>query len=84
MESEPSNLINSTNQEKIATVIENQVFNTITKKIAFKRETLKNLVTMASREYFSSKLKQDEIISEMLDIIINSYYDEYLSKLSQK
>ncbi len=47
-------------------------------------ETLKNLVTMASHEYFSLKLKQDEIISEMLDIIINSYYDEHLLKLSQK
>ncbi len=84
MENKPSNPIDSTNQEKIATVIENQVFNTITKKITFKRETLRNLVTMASREYFSSKLKQDEIISEMLDSIINSYYDEYLLKLSQK
>ncbi len=68
------------NQDKISAVIDNQQVDTITKKIHFKKETLRNLVTIASREYFDSKLKQDEILSQMLDQIINSYYAEYWKK----
>lgn len=67
-------------QNQISAVIDNQLSETITKKIHFKKETLRNLVTIASREYFDSKLKQDEILSQMLDQIINSYYVEYWKK----
>lgn len=66
--------------EKIAAVTENQNSNKITKKITFNRETLKNLVTMASREYFDVKMKQDDMLAKMLENIINSYYSEYCKK----
>ncbi len=69
------------NKEKNLEDINNVIQEVITKKITFKRETLRNLVTIASREYFDSKMKQDELLAEMLDKIINSYYDEYLQKL---
>jgi hypothetical protein len=49
----------------------------ITKKISFKRETLRNLVTIASREYFDSKMKQDDMLAEMLDKVINEYYNNW-------
>lgn len=52
----------------------------ITKRITFKKETLRNLVTIASREHFESKLKQDELLSITLDDIINSYYEQYWNK----
>ena len=64
-------------QNQISAVIDNQQSEIITKKIHFKKETLRNLVTVASREYFDSKLKPDDILSQMLDQIINSYYAEY-------
>ena len=51
--------------------------NKITRKIAFNKETLRNLVTIASREYFETKLKQDEILANMLDKIINEYYSNW-------
>lgn len=53
----------------------------ITKKIKFKRETLKNLVTITSREYFDSKQKPDELLALMLNRVINDYYREYLKEL---
>ena len=72
---------NIINQELISANLENTKFDKITKKITFNKETLRNLVTIASREYFDSKLKQDELLSIMLDDIINSYYEQYKSKL---
>ena len=68
------------NHECITAVIDNQKADTITKKITFKKETLRNLVTIASREHFESKMKQDELLSVMLDEIINSYYGQYWIK----
>ncbi|MDQ5920692.1 MAG: hypothetical protein QG673_748 [Pseudomonadota bacterium] len=64
-------------QEHMSTVIENQKSDTINKKISFKKDTLRNLVTIASREHFESKLKQDEMIALTLDKIINSYFEQY-------
>jgi hypothetical protein len=73
--------INMENKEAhISAVVNNQDSEAIIKKIRFKKETLRNLVTIASREYYDSKLKQDEILSQMLDQIINSYYEEYWKK----
>jgi hypothetical protein len=68
------------NQHTLAAGIEIQKSNTVTKKIIFNKETLRNLVTIASREHFESKLKQDELLSLTLDEIINSYYRDYWSK----
>lgn len=71
----------STEELKIINpVIEEPKSDFITKKIHFKKETLRNLVTIASREYFDSKLKQDEMLGLMLDKIINTYYSEQFIK----
>lgn len=67
-------------QENLAAGLEAQKNDVITKKISFKKETLRNLVTIASREHFESKLKQDELLSLTLDEIINSYYKQYWDK----
>lgn len=71
------------NQEHIAAIIDNQKTDIINKKISFKKDTLRNLVTIASREYFDSKLKQDEMIALTLDKIINSYFKQYWDKIDQ-
>jgi hypothetical protein len=68
------------NQHTLAAGIEIQKTNTVTKKITFNKETLRNLVTIASREHFESKLKQDELLSLALDEIINTYYKQYWDK----
>jgi hypothetical protein len=70
----------SENHEHITAVIDNQKTETITKKISFNKETLRNLVTIASREHFESKLKSDELLSLTLDEIINTYYKQYWDK----
>jgi len=71
---------NFINHESLNADLELQKSDTITKRINFKKETLRNLVTIASREHFDSKLKQDELLSLMLDEIINSYYVGYWDK----
>ena len=72
---------NTLNTENIAANLEVQKStDSITKRITFKKETLRNLVTIASREHFESKLKQDELLSITLDDIINSYYEQYWAK----
>ncbi len=68
------------NLENLNIGLENQKTDLVTKRISFKRETLRNLVTIASREYFDSRLKQDELLSLMLDEIINEYYIQYWDK----
>ena len=68
------------NTKNITGIIESQNSEIITKKITFNRETLKNLVTMASREYFDVKMKHDEMLNKMLDKVINSYYANYCEK----
>ena len=70
----------SINNESLNAGLEVQKADTITKRINFKKETLRNLVTIASRENFNSKLKQDELLSLTLDEIINSYYANYWDK----
>ncbi len=65
------------NQEHMQAVIDNQKTDIISKKINFKKDTLRNLVTIANREHFDTKMKQDEMIALTLDKIINSYFEEY-------
>ncbi|MFN8771082.1 MAG: hypothetical protein ACK5WP_09500 [Neisseriaceae bacterium] len=55
----------------------------ITKKLSFKKETLRNLVTLAEREYFDSKMKPEDKLSEMLDKIINEHYVKWLLSNNQ-
>ena len=69
-----------TNDEALTSSLEVHKSDVITKRISFKKETLRNLVTIASRENFESKLKQDELLSITLDDIINSYYEQYWAK----
>ena len=71
--------MNNINANDISVMVDNQVNENqnIIRKISFKKETLRNLVTVASREYFDTKMKQDEMLSEMLDIIINNYYHSW-------
>lgn len=72
------------NQEHMQAVIDNQKTDTITKRINFKKDTLRNLVTIASREHFDTKLKQDEMIALTLDRIINSYFERYWNENKPK
>ncbi|MBY0379142.1 MAG: hypothetical protein K2P99_01935 [Burkholderiales bacterium] len=76
--------MNNINANDISVIVDSQVTEKqkIIRKISFKKETLRNLVTVASREYFDTKMKQDEMLSEMLDTIINDYYDSW--KISKK
>ncbi len=57
--------------------LEIQPSGTITRKISFRKETYRNLVTIATREHFDSKIKQDEAVGITLDKIINSYFKQY-------
>ncbi|MBP9777722.1 MAG: hypothetical protein KBD25_00905 [Rickettsiaceae bacterium] len=68
------------NQEHMSAVVDNQKTDIINKKVSFKKDTLRNLVTIASREHFDSKMKQDEMIALTLDKIINSYFEDYWNK----
>ncbi|MFN8770680.1 MAG: hypothetical protein ACK5Z5_08760 [Neisseriaceae bacterium] len=72
--------------DNISTVINSQITEDthITKKISFKRETLRDLATLAEREYFDNKMKQDDKLSNMLDKIISEYYHRWLLSSSQK
>ena len=65
------------NNENAHANLEIQSSDTITKKISFKKETYRNLVTIATREHFDSKIKQDEAVIITLDKIINSYFKQY-------
>lgn len=56
----------------------------IIKKIAFKKETLRNLVTMASHEYFDQKLKQDQMLSLVLEKIISTHYKQFIKQIQDK
>lgn len=74
------NIMEEINQENINISLNSIYSELITKKIQFQKETLRNLVTLASREYFDSKLKDDEKIALMLNKIINEYYNDYWKK----
>ncbi|MFN7094418.1 MAG: hypothetical protein ACK4M7_03550 [Burkholderiales bacterium] len=60
----------------ITPVVENQIVkDRITRRVAFKNATLRDLSTMANFYHFDKNLKQDELISLMLDDIVNYYYE---------
>lgn len=53
----------------------------ITQKIKFKRETVRKLKVMAANEFFDKNLKNDEYFSEILEKIVNEYFEQYIDKL---
>lgn len=60
----------------ITPVVENQIVkDRITRRVAFKNATLRDLLTMANFYHFDKNLKQDELISLMLDDMVNYYYE---------
>lgn len=67
--------------DAVQEIIENDQ---IIKKIAFKKETLRNLVTMASHEYFDQKLKQDQMLSLVLEKIISAHYKQFIKQIQDK
>ena len=54
---------------------ENIVRETITRKINFKSQILRDLLTMASHYHYDKNLKQDELLSTMLEDLVNYYYE---------
>ncbi len=83
--------INQENKDNSQTInhmeIIQQISNTgiseqIYRKIAFKPETLRNLVTMASHEFYN-QTKQDQILSLMLEKIINEHYSEFIKQIQK-
>jgi hypothetical protein len=53
----------------------------ITKKIKFNRETIRKLKVMVANEFFDKNLKNDDFLSEMLEKIVNEYFEQYIDKL---
>lgn len=56
----------------------------ITKKIKFNRETIRKLKVMVANEFFDKNLKNDDFLSEMLEKIVNEYFEQYIDKLKWK
>lgn len=54
---------------------ENIVRETITRKINFKSHVLRDLLTMASHYHYDKNVKQDELLSTMLEDLVNYYYE---------
>lgn len=53
----------------------NPVKEKIVRKITFNHATLRNLSTMAAHYHFDKQVKPDELLSTMIDDLINYYYD---------
>lgn len=68
-------------QKTITASVENQESETITRKIVFDKVAWKNLLTMATHEYFDVNKKNDEIAATMLNRIINEYFKDYFAKV---
>ena len=68
-------------QEIITASVENQETTTITRKIVFDMVAWKELLTMATHEYFDASKKTDEIAAKMLNRVIKEYFKDYFAKL---
>jgi hypothetical protein len=69
-------------QESINNMMDNwQNSDIIVKKLKFKQETLKKLSMMTAHELFGKNQKNDELLAEMLDKIINDYFSQYINNL---
>ncbi|MCX8514362.1 MAG: hypothetical protein ORN24_02215 [Burkholderiales bacterium] len=57
----------------------------ITRKITFKSHVLRDLSTMASHYHFDKPVKQDELLSTMIEDIVGYYYEnKFLKELALK
>lgn len=56
----------------------------ITRKINFKNYTLRDLSTMASHYHFDKPVKQDELLSIMIEDIVAYYYEHKFIKELKK
>ena len=56
----------------------------ITRKITFKNNALRDLSTMASHYHFEKPVKQDELLSMMIEDIVEYYYEnKFLQELKK-
>lgn len=62
------------NTDKIDNNSEKIIKEVITRKISFKSQVLRDLLTMASHYHFDKSLKQDELISTMIEELVEYYY----------
>ncbi|MFN7093914.1 MAG: hypothetical protein ACK4M7_00975 [Burkholderiales bacterium] len=59
----------------ITPVVEPQIVkDTITRRVAFKNTTLRDMLTMANFYHFDKNLKQDELLALIIDDMVNYYY----------
>ena len=70
--------------EVIATSTNTPVKYAITRKITFKNHVLRDLSTMASHYHFDKPVKQDELLSRMIEDIIGYYYENKFLKELKK
>lgn len=68
-------------QEIITAAVENQESTTITRKIVFDKVAWKDLLTMATHEYYDVSKKTDEIAAKMLNRLIKEYFKDYFAKI---
>lgn len=74
----------STNETNSTTTANTPVKDTITRKITFKNHVLRDLSTMASHYHFDKPVKQDELLSMMIEDIIGYYYENKFIKELKK
>jgi hypothetical protein len=72
----------STNE--ISMVSGTPIKDTITRKITFKNHVLRELSTMASHYHFDKPVKQDELLSMMIEDIVGYYYENKFIKELKK
>lgn len=70
--------------EIVATSTNTPVKDVITRKITFKNHVLRDLSTMASHYHFDKPVKQDELLSTMIEDIIEYYYENKFLKELKK
>lgn len=70
--------------EIIATSTNTPVKDAITRKITFKNHVLRDLSTMASHYHFDKPVKQDELLSTMIEDIVGYYYENKFLKELKK
>lgn len=56
----------------------------ITRKITFKNHVLRDLSTMASHYHFDKPVKQDELLSMMIEDLVGYYYEHKFLKELKK
>lgn len=69
----------------ITPVVEPQIVKaTITRRVAFKHTTLRDMLTMANFYHFDKNLKQDELLALIIDDMVNYYYEhKFISEIKR-